>query len=450
MTVERPMSPEELADALISAGLRAGAEQADAIALHGEEMAIGVRDGALEEAERSESLDFGLRVFIGRRQACVSASDAAPSNLSVLAERAVAMAREAPEDPYCGLPEPEMLGAPIDAVELALEDPAPPPSPEALRSMASRAEAAALGVGGVTRCEAASAAWRRGAVALAATNGFAGYYARTTASISISAIAGEGTGMERDYDFAVRRRSSDLPEAEAVGRRAGERAVSRLGSRKPPTGPAPVIFDRRVSPTLVSHVLAAANGSAVARGASWLQDRMGAAVLPDWAGLDEDPLLPGGSASRPFDGEGVGARRRPVVERGRLIRWLLDASTARKLGLETTGNARRGPSTPPSPGATNVRLTGGRSTRDELIAGVKRGFLVTSLIGSSINPTTGAYSRGASGFWIEDGEIAYPVSEATMAGSLPQFLLTMEAGDDPDPQLAISAPTVRVDGLVIA
>jgi PmbA protein len=444
------MSPEELADALIAAALRAGAEQADAIALKGEEVAIGAREGALEEAERSEAVDFGLRVLIGRRQACVSASDPRPETLRTLAERAAAMAREAPEDPYCGLPEGGALGAPIDAGALALVDPAPPPSPEALQALALRAEAAALAVEGVTQVEGASAAWRRGEVALAATNGFAGAYARTTATISVSAIAGERAGMERDYDFAARRRMDALPEPEAVGRVAGARAAARLGARKPPSGPAAVVFDRRVSPSLVGHVLAAANGAAVARGASWLLDRMGAPVLPHWAALEEDPLMAGGAASRPFDGEGVGARARPVVEGGRLTRWLLDSATGRKLGLETTGNARRGPSAPPSPGASNVRLTGGRETREGLIRGVERGFLVTSLIGASVNPTTGAYSRGASGFWIERGEIAYPVAEATIAGSLPEFLLTLEAADDPDPQLAISAPTVRVDGLVVA
>lgn len=430
--------------------LARGADEADAIAVGGAEIAIRVRDRALEEAERSEAVDFGVRVIVGRRQACVSSSDARPETLRTLADRAVAMAREAPDDPWCGLPDAGVLGSPIDAETLRLSDARPAPEAAALREMALALEDAALGVEGVRQVEGAGAVWRRSEIALAASNGFAGSYARTSASLSVSAIAGEGVGMERDYDFATRRSLADLPSPGEIGRRAGERAVARIGPRKPPTGAVPVVFDRRVASSLVGHILSAANGSAVSRGASWLKDRMGERVLPDWARLDEDPLRPGGPASRPFDGEGVASSARPIVEEGRLVRWLLDVATGRKLGLATTGNARRGTSAPPSPGASNVTLSGGEGAAEALIGRVERGFLVTSLIGSSVNPNTGAYSRGASGFWIENGRVAYPVSEATIAGSLPEFLARMEAADDADPHLAISAPTLRVDGLVVA
>ena len=443
-------SLDDLADALVAAARKAGADAADAIALRGEDLGVSVREGALEEAERAESRDFGLRVFLGRRQACVSASDPRPDVVAALAERAVAMAREAPEDPWCGLPDASELGRPAPAEDLALDDADGPPSPDTLEAMAKEVEAAALAVEGVAQVESASASWRRSAVALAATNGFRGSYVRASASISASAVAGEGLGMETDYDYAVRRRFADLPEAGAIGRSAGERAAARLGPRKPPTGPATVIFDRRVAPSVIGHLLGAANGSSVARGATWLAERMGAQVLPDWADLIEDPLLPGGPATRPFDGEGVASRARPIVEGGVLTRWLLDCASARKLGLETTGNARRGTAAPPSPGATNVRLTKGRRSREALIGEVERGLLVTSMMGSSVNPTTGAYSRGAAGFWIERGEIIHPVAEATIAGALPEFLLTLEAADDPDPALAVSVPTLRAEGLVVA
>lgn len=441
---------EQLAERLVAAGLAAGADAADAIATQSAELGIGTRDGALEEAERSESLDIGLRVFLGQRQACVSASDARDETLTVMAERAVAMAREAPEDPFCGLLNAAERGVPVPAADLALEDAAAPPSPDALEAMALAAEGAARSVAGVAQVDRAQASWQRSGVALATSAGFLGSYGRTTHAVSVSAIAGQGTGMESDYDHATRRRASDLPDPAGVGRSAGERAVARLGARKPPKGPVPVVFDRRVASSLVGHLLAAANGTAVARGASWLKDRMDSPVLPGWASLIEEPLRPGGAASRPFDGEGVACRTAPIVEDGTLRRWLLDAATARKLGLATTGNARRGVSAPPSPGAGNVVLRGGQGTRADLIAGMERGLVVTALLGSSVNPTTGAYSRGAAGFWVEDGAIAYPVSEATIAGSLPQMLLSLIAADDADPHLAAVVPSLRVDGLVVA
>jgi PmbA protein len=256
--------------------------------------------------------------------------------------------------------------------------------------------------------------------------------------------------MESDYDYATRRRADALPDPAEIGQRAGERAVARLGARKAPRGAVPVVFDRRVAGSLIGHLLSAVNGSAIARGASWLKEAMGEAVLPDWASLLEEPLRPGGGATRPFDGEGVASRSLPIVENGVLRRWLLDSATARQLGLATTGNARRGTGGPPSPGSTNVRLAGGAGSRDDLLAQMGTGLLVTSLIGSSVNPTTGAYSRGAAGFWVENGALAYPVSEVTIAGSLPAFMRTLVAADDADPHLSTVVPSLLVDGLVVA
>ena len=441
-------NPDDLTGALLDAARRAGAEAADALAVESRQIGVGARGGALEEAESSESLDFGLRVLIGPRQACVSASDPRPDVFQELAERAVAMARAAPEDLHCGLLEAsELSAAPPD---LDLADPGDPPPAAALEDLARRAEAAALAVSGVAQVEQASAGWSRSRISLAATNGFCGGYAQTRWSIGASAIAGEGLGMETDGEYAVRRYRADLPSPEEIGATAGERAAAKLGARKPPTGPCPVIYDRRVAPSLVSHLVGAANGASVARGSSWLTGRMGEPVLPPGYDLIEDPHLARGPASRPFDAEGAPTRAKHLVSGGVLRTWLMDAASARRLGLATTGNASRGVSGPPSPSSSNIRLTGGGRPRAALIGEIGGGLLITGLIGRSINPTTGDYSRGASGFWIEKGEIAYPVNELTVAGALPPMLLSIEAADDPDLSRATAAPTLRVEGLTIA
>ncbi|MGM0586304.1 MAG: TldD/PmbA family protein [Pseudomonadota bacterium] len=439
-----------ICEALLAAARRAGAEAADALAIASESLSADVRGGALEQAERAEGVDVGLRVLIGRRQATVSASDASPATLETLAERAVAMARAAPEDPWCGLAEPGQLAADRDAGPLELDDPAGAPEPAALEEMARAAEAAALAVEGVSQAEGAGAGWSRRRLHLAATNGFSGGYARASASVFVSAIAGEGLGMERDHKAQSRRRMADLPDPAGVGREVGERAVARLGPKRPPTGAWPVLFDERVAASLVGHVISAANGSAVARGASWLSDRMGERALP--AGLDivEAPRRVRGPVSRPFDAEGLAARETAFVRDGVLASWVLDLATARQLGLESTGNAMRGAGSTPSPGVTNLWLTPGERSRAELMAQMGTGLLVTSLIGASINPTTGAYSRGASGFWVEGGEIAYPVNEITIAGSLPEIVASLVPANDADPEKAMVVPSLLAEGLTVA
>ncbi|MEM9735020.1 MAG: TldD/PmbA family protein [Pseudomonadota bacterium] len=435
----------DLAARLIDAAKAAGAEAADALVISETALQVGVRAGVLEEAEREESTGLGLRVLIGQRQACVASSTAAA--IDEMAARAVAIAREAPDDAFCGLLEPGQVTA--ADLDLDLQDTAPAPDPAMLEAMALEAEAAALEITGITQVEQASAGYGQTRVTMAATNGFAGSYGRTSTGLSVSAIAGEGLGRERDYRGESRRYRADLPSAREIGLSAGERAIERLAPRKPPSGAYPVLYDVRVAPGLIRHVLGAINGSAVARGASWLREAMGAEILPRGLDLIEDPLIRRGPASRPFDAEGVAGAASALVEDGVLARWILDAATARKLGLTTTGNARRGTTAPPSPGTTNVRLTPGSRSRAELIAEMGTGLIVTSMIGASINATTGAYSRGASGFWVEGGEIAYPVNEITVAGSLPQIMRRIVPANDPDPAVSVSVPSLLVEGLTI-
>ncbi len=381
-------SLESLTEALLEAASRAGAEAADALAVEGTSLSIDIRAGKLEQAERSESIELGLRVLVGGRQACVSVSDISDATIRAVAERAVAMAREAPEDPHVGLADPLQLARDWDVAALELADPAPEPGAAALEEDARRAEAAALAVTGITQVEA-QAGYGRRAMHLAQTNGFAGGYARTSRSFSAVAFTGDGAGMERDWAAESRVIQADLPAPDEAGRRAGERALERLGARKPKTGAYPVLYDERVAASLIGHLLSAVNGAAIARGASWARDLLGAQVLPAGLSVIEDPHRPRISGSRPFDAEGLPTRLRRIVDQGVLTGWTLDLATARKLGMESTASASRGPSAPPSPGTSNIDLTQGTASRDDLSAAMGTGLLVTSLIGASINADDG-------------------------------------------------------------
>ncbi|MFN6951169.1 MAG: TldD/PmbA family protein [Albidovulum sp.] len=439
-----------LTEALLAAARKAGAEAADAMAVDGRSISVDVRGGALEQAERSEGTEIGLRVIVGRRQACVSASDLSSRTMAEMAERAVAMAREAPEDPTIGLAEPAELARAWDLAALDLADPAHEPGAAELEDDARRAEAAALAVKGVSRCQAASASYSIRRIFLAATNGFAGGYTRTSRSTSAVAIAGGGLGMERDWAAESRTYQSDLPAAEDIGRLAGERAAERLGARKPKTGAYPVVFDERIASTLMGHLLAAINGSAIVRGSSWLRDAMDAQVLPKGLSIFENPHRPRISASRPFDAEGLPTAARDIVRDGILKSWTLDLGTARKLGLKSTASATRGPSSPPAPSISNIVLTQGDRSRDQLLEEMGTGLLVTGLIGSSINPTTGDYSRGASGFWVENGRIVHPVNECTLAGNLRDMLMRIAPANDARWHLSHVVPSLLVEGLTLA
>ncbi|TNF59182.1 MAG: TldD/PmbA family protein [Rhodobacteraceae bacterium] len=441
---------DEIGAALLAAARKAGADAADALAVRGTSVAIDVRQGKLEQAERSESVDIGLRVLVGRRQACVSSSDTRPETLAIMAERAVAMAREAPEDAFAGLAEPDQVATDWDIAALELADPAAEPAPDALMRDALEAEAAAAAVRGVSQVQSAGAAYGAQEVWLAATNGFAGGYRRTDRSLSCVAIAGSGTGMERDYDGDMRIFQSDLRPAGEIGRIAGMRAVERLSPRKPKTGAYPVLFDERIASSLVGHLAAAINGSAIARGSSWLRDALGEEVLPRGMSLIEDPHRPRVGGSRPFDAEGLATRVRALVDDGVLTGWTLDLATGRKLGMPSTANATRGTSAPPSPSNWNLTLTQGTASREDLIRDMGTGLLVTSMIGSTINPNTGDYSRGASGFWVEKGQIAYPVNECTIAGNLREMLMRLIPANDARPWLSRVVPSLLVEGMTLA
>ncbi|MBZ4690806.1 MAG: microcin-processing peptidase 1 [Cereibacter sp.] len=442
-------SLEGLTEALLDAARRAGAEAADALAVQGTSLSIDIRVGQLEQAERSEGIELGLRVLIGGRQACVSVSDTSDATITAVAERAVAMARGAPNDPHVGLADPEQLARGWDLAGLELIDPSDEPAAAELEQDARRAEAAALAHAGIFQVEA-SGSYNRRQMHLMASNGFSGGYARTSRSVSAVAFTGSGTQMERDWAGESRIFAADLPTPEWVGSLAGERALERAGGRKPKTGSYPVIYDERISSSLIGHLLSAVNGASIARGGSWLRDALGRQVLPEALSLIEDPLRPRISGSRPFDAEGLATGRRAIVENGILTGWTLDLATGRKLGMPSTASASRGTSSPPSPSASNTELTPGAVTRADLIAQMGTGLLVTSMIGSSINGTTGDYSRGASGFWVENGEIAYPVNECTIAGNLRDMLLRIIPANDARPHLSSRVPSLLVEGMTLA
>lgn len=446
--MSKPLS--DLTQALLEAAKRAGADNADAIAVEGTSVSIDVLGGKLEHAERSEGIDIGLRVLIGQKQACVSASDTSPSTIATMAERAVAMAQTAPSDPSVGLADPSELARDWDIDAFELSDPTAEPDAAALQEDAARAEAAALTYEGISTVQAASAGYSARKVHLMGSNGFSGGYARTDRGLSCVAITGTGSDMERDYFGESRIFQAELPSPEEVGRIAAERTMARAGARKPQTGVFPVLFDERISSGLIGHLLGAINGTAIARGASWLRDAMDEQVLPAALSIIEDPHRARTSGSRPFDGEGLPTAKRMIVEDGVLRSFTLDLATARKLGLKSTASASRGTSSPPSPSVGNIALTQGEASRADLIAQMGTGLLVTSMLGSSINPNTGDYSRGASGFWIENGEIAYAVNECTIAGNLRDMLQTIIPANDARLHLSSVVPSLLVEGLTLA
>nr|WP_314073307.1 TldD/PmbA family protein [uncultured Roseococcus sp.] len=432
--------------ALLEAARRAGADQADALLVHSASLAVQRRLGAIEQLERSESTDVGLRVFLGNRMAIVSGTDASLSGFAALAERAVAMAQVVPEDGYATLLDaPE----PIDAASLDLADEAEPDA-DALLARAALAEEAALGVQGVTNSEGGSAGWSRGSRALATSRGFFGAYTRSSHSVSATALAGEGTGMQRDYDYASTAFLSDLEDAVAVGRRAGEQAVARLNPVRPKSTKLSVVYHPRVANSLLGHLVGAINGASIARGTSFLKDALGKQILPASMSVMDDPLRPRGMRSRPFDGEGQRGQRRALVENGVLTTWLLDGRSAKQLGLTTTGHAARGTGGPPGPAPTNLWLQPGALSPEALMADIREGLYITELIGMGVNGITGDYSRGAAGFMIRDGKLAEAVSEITIAGKLPEMFLAMTAADDLVYKRGTDAPTLRIDGMTLA
>ena len=434
-------------DDLLTRAKAAGAEAADAVLFDSIALSHAQRLGALERLEREESQDIGLRVLLGKQQAFVSSTDSSSEALDQLVTRALAMARSVPEDAYCGLAEPGQLTRDIPRIEI--HDPEEPAA-EVLIERARLCEEAARAVSGVTNSEGAEAGWSSSRIALAASNGFSGGYAVSRHSLGVSVLAGEGLGMERDYEFASRTHGADLEDPAEIGRRAGERAIKRLGARKPMTGRFPVVYDPRVSAGLLGHLAGAISGPAVARGTSFLKDRMGERIFAAGITVVDDPHRPRGLRSKPFDGEGIANARREVIEDGRLTTWIMSLASARQLGLETTGHAARGTSGPPGPRVSNLFMEPGTVSAAELMADIAQGFYVTEMMGMGVNTVTGDYSRGASGFWIENGAPAHPVSEATVAGNLKDMFLALTPADDLEFRYGTDAPTLRIDAMTVA
>jgi len=437
----------DLAQQLVETARRAGADAADAVAVRSASLSVEVRDGAVEESERSEADDLGLRVLVDRRQAVVSTNDLSQTSIAALVERGLAMARAAPQDPFAGLADRERIANSFP--DLDLVDPELP-DVERLEGLALETESAAKSVRGVTKSAGASAGAGIAGMVLATSEGFCGAYLGSHHSLAMTAIAGEGTAMERDYDFSSALHAADLDDPSTIGRNAGERAVKRVNPRKVPSGRVPVVFDPRVSGSLVSHLGSAVNGAAIARRTSFLQDKLGDVLFRSEIRILDDPLRRRGLRSRPFDAEGVAGRAIALVENGVLKSWLLDCATARELGQVTTGHAQRGVSSAPSPGPSNLYLEPGKRKPQALIGEIRQGFYVTDLIGMGVNYVTGDYSRGAAGFWIENGELTYPVSEVTIAGNLIEMFGALEPADDLVFRYGTNAPTLRVEGLTVA
>jgi PmbA protein len=436
-----------LLDDLIARARKAGADAADAVLFESVSLSHAQRLGKVEKLERSEGYDLGLRVLIGKRQAIVSSNDRSASALSELLDRAIAMAKTVPEDPYCGLAAPEELAH--DWPSLDLVDPTEP-APATLIARAGAAEDAARAVPGVTNSEGAEASWGRATVALVASNGFAGSYSGTHSSISTSVLAGTGTGMQVDGDYTTAVWAEDLLDPRAIGKSAGERAVKRLNPRKVPTQKVPVVFDQRVAGGMLRHLVGAISGPAIARGTSFLKDKLGQRIFPAGLNIIDDPHRKRGLRAKPFDGEGVRNQRRALVDDGVLQTWLLDLRSARQLGLKSTGHAARGTSGPPGPAPTNLYMEPGAMTVLELIADIKQGLFVGELMGMGVNGVTGDYSRGAAGFWIENGALTYPVSEVTIAGNLKEMFLHLTPASDLVFKTGSDAPSLRIDGMTVA
>ncbi|MEO8716038.1 MAG: TldD/PmbA family protein [Acetobacteraceae bacterium] len=444
------MDQLDLLHDLIARARAAGADAADAVLVAGASLGVQRRLGQTEHVERAEGRDLGLRVFLGRQVAIVSSTTVDPSGFATLAERAVAMARVVPEDPYAGLAETAVTsGAIPDAAPLDLAD-AEEPDVASLAARAGTAEEAALAVAGVTNSEGAGAGFGRTEIMLVTSAGFAGRLVRTSHSVSATALAGAGTDMQRDYDYSTTVHLADLDAADAIGRRAGERAIARLNPARPETARLPVVYDPRVAGSLLGHFVGAINGVAVARGTSFLKDKMGQRVFAPGIMVHDDPLRRRGLRSRPWDGEGTPTSARALVEDGALTTWLLDSRSARQLGLASTGHAGRGTGGPPSPSASNLYLAPGPLSPAELMADIKLGLYVTELIGMGVNGVTGDYSRGAAGFMIRDGALAEPVAEITIAGTLPEMFAHLTPANDLVFRRGTDSPTVRVEGMTMA
>jgi PmbA protein len=443
-----PDAARDRATSLVELARKKGADAADAVYVGERSQGVSVRLGGLEDVHRSEGEEIGLRVFVGRRNATVASSDLSQDALNTLVERVLAMAREAPEDRFAGLAADELLfrGCPVD---LDLDD-AGDPDPAELRERAMASEDVARAVTGVTNSGGAGASASASIFAIATSHGFSGATRATGYSNSVSVVAGEGSTMQRDYAWHSARHLADLEAPEDIGSRAAQRAVARLNPVSVKPGVMPVLFDPRVAMTLLGHFVAAISGSAIARQASFLLDALGTQVFARGVTIHDDPFRKRGLRSRSFDGEGLPVGPLDLVEDGVLTTWLADSAAARQLGIQPTGHAVRGVSGSPGAGPANLHIAAGNRSREEMIAGIAQGVLVTELIGQGVNGVTGDYSRGAAGFLITDGEIGPAVAEITIASNLKQMFATLEPATDLRFRRGIDSPTLLVPEMTVA
>lgn len=432
---------------LLSLARKSGATAADTVLIRSTALSQARRLKKPEGLERAESTDIGLRVFVGHKQAIASSSDISPNGLQELAERAVAMAKVATEDNFSTLAPQELLAKTIPSLDLCDKE---EPTPEWMKEQCALAEDAALSVPGITNSEGAEAGYSRSEISLATSHGFMGSYQSSHFSISVSVLAGEGTAMERDYEYTSARHRADLRNAAAIGKKAAERTLARLNPRKVSTCKVPVVYDPRVGRGLLANFANAINGASIARGTSFLKDALGKQIFAPQIHVIDDPLRVRGHASRPFDGEGVQVRMLDLVEDGVLKSWLLDSRSANKLGLTTTGHASRGIGGPPTPSSSNLYIAPGNISPKGMLKAIKNGFYVTEVFGMGVNLVTGDYSQGASGLWIDNGELAYAVSELTIAGNLKDMFLALTAADDLEFRYGTNTPTLCIEGMTVA
>lgn len=452
LTADHSGATQTLLNDVLNAALRHGATAADIVHEQSTSVSVGRRLGKPESLTRAEEGEVGLRVFVGQRQALVSSSDLSPKALMAMAERAVAMARLVPEDPWCGLADPEQLIAQVTPEMIAALDLDDPTQLDValMTDLADRAEAAALAVTGVTNSDGATFGTGRNTSTLMATNGFYGSFGSSGFSLSVSVIAGEGTAMETDYAFDSTTYFKDLKNPESIGTEAGSRAAAALNPRKGSTRMMSVVLDRRIAGSIPGAIAGAASGSAIAKGTSIFKDKLGAQIAAPAITIIDDPFIARGSRSRPFDDEGLAPQKRELVKDGVLTTWLLDLRSARQLGMNPTGHAARGTSSPPGPRAHNLYIPASPISPEDLIADIDEGFYVTEFLGSGGSIVTGDYSRGAKGFWIEKGQRTHAVSEMTIASNLKHMFMNCTPASDLDIRYGVDAPTLRIDGMTVA
>ena len=447
----KQLNDKDVMNILIDTALSNGASAADCVLSRSRGLSLTRRLGKDETIERYEDFDTGLRVFVGNKIASVSTNENSEFAIKEVAKRAVDMAKIAPQDDFSLIASQETLDEfPIDnSISVDSYDEVEP-NIDIIRDRAKEVEDSALSVKGITNSDGADASWGEGETLLMTSNGFFGSSKKSNHSVSVVVIAEKDGKMERDYDYSSKVFGKDLRNSNQIGIEAAKKTLARMGATKPLTGKYPVIFDPRVSRSIASHFASAINGSAIARKTSFLKDMLNKQIANPAINIIDDPFLKRGLGSRLFDAEGLGSRKYTLIKDGILQQWLLDLSSAKQLNLKPSGNAKRGISGPPSPGTSNFMISPGDVTPENLIKNVSEGFFVTDMIGSSVSMITGDYSRGASGFWIKNGELSQPITEATIAGNLKEMFMTLQPANDIDYSHSINSPTLLIEGMTIA